>query len=84
LRGYIKTWTFPFTIDVGADKPSRDTILSWFKREELNRYDYVEFSGQQLIITRNPFGFVNKYNERASSSRQTMKKGGKSKKKTSV
>ena len=79
LRGYIKTWTFPFTIEASADKPSRDAVLSWFKTANINRYDYVEFAGQQLIITRNPFGFVNKY-DTTRTARPGIK-GGKSKKK---
>ena len=80
LRGYIKTWTFPFTVGEKGRSYTRESILSWFKGAGKNRYDYVELSGQQLIITRNPFGFVNKYDESKSSSRQTLKKGGKVKK----
>lgn len=80
LRGYIKTWTFPFTVGEKGRSYTRESILSWFKGAGKNRYDYVELSGQQLIITRNPFGFVNKYDESKSSSRQTLKKGGKAKK----
>ena len=79
LRGYIKTWTFPVQIEASADKPSRDAVLSWFKTANINRYDYVEFAGQQLTITRNPFGFVNKY-DTTRSARPGLK-GGKSKKK---
>lgn len=60
LRGYIKTWTFPVTIEAGAkEKPSRDNIMSWFDQEGLSVYDYVEYSGDEVVITRNPFGFVN-------------------------
>ena len=80
LRGYIKTWTFPFTVGEKGRSYTRESILSWFKGAGKNRYDYVELSGQQLIITRNPFGFVNKYDESKSSSRQTLKKGGKANK----
>ena len=71
LRGYIKTWTFPFKITDKAEKPSRDAVLSWFKAEKLNRYDYVDLTGQKLIITRNPFGFEN--NIKPSNN---IKKGG--------
>jgi len=79
LRGYIKTWTFPFTIEASADKPSREAVLSWFKTAGINKYDYVEFAGQQLTVTRNPFGFVNKYDMPQSA--RPGHKGGKSKKK---
>ena len=69
LRGYIKTWTFPVQLmergEGGAgtsekfEKPNRENILAWFDRAGLRTYDYVEFSGDQLMITRNPFGFIN-------------------------
>lgn len=60
LRGYIKTWTFPVRLREGTkERPSRDNIMNWFKRDGLKTYDYVEFSGDHLIITRNPFGFIN-------------------------
>jgi hypothetical protein len=60
LRGYIKTWTFPVRLREGTkERPSRDNIMTWFKRDGLKTYDYVEFSGDHLIITRNPFGFIN-------------------------
>ena len=71
LRGYIKTWTFPVRLREGTkERPSRDNIMTWFKRDGLKTYDYVEFSGDHLIITRNPFGFIN--------SDKTEKKGGSS------
>jgi hypothetical protein len=60
LRGYIKTWTIPVSIETGAkEKPSRDNIMSWFDKAGVSVYDYVEYSGDQVVITRNPFGFVN-------------------------
>jgi hypothetical protein len=69
LRGYIKTWTFPVRLREGTkERPSRDNIMTWFKRDGLKTYDYVEFSGDHLIITRNPFGFIN--------ADKTEKKGG--------
>jgi hypothetical protein len=69
LRGYIKTWTFPVRLREGnKERPSRDNIMTWFKRDGLKTYDYVEFSGDHLIITRNPFGFIN--------ADRTEKKGG--------
>jgi hypothetical protein len=58
LRGYIKTWTFPITIE-GTEKPSRENIMDWFDKGGLSVYDYVEYSGDQITITRNPYGFVN-------------------------
>lgn len=59
LRGYIKTWTFPIKIMQGAEKPTRDNIILWLEQEGLNQFDYVNFSGENVTITRNPFGFIN-------------------------
>ena len=60
LRGYIKTWIFPVKITgEGKEKPSRENIVNWFEREGFNTYDYVEYSGDKVTITRNPFGFIN-------------------------
>ena len=61
LRGYIKTWSFPIEVLKGADKPSNENILSWFKKDKLHIYDYVQYSGDHITITRNPFGFVNTF-----------------------
>ena len=61
LRGYIKTWEFQVKLKKldKIKKFNRDIILELFKREGLNTYDYVEYSGDKLTITRNPFGFIN-------------------------
>lgn len=58
LRGYIKTWTFP-VIQKTSAKINKDAILKFFEKDGFNLYDYVEYSGNKVIITRNPFGFVN-------------------------
>ncbi len=58
LRGYIKTWTIPINVKT-TNKINKETIQRLFEREGLNTYDYMEYSGNKLIITRNPFGFVN-------------------------
>lgn len=60
LRGYIKTWTFTLNVKT-SEKINRETILSWFIKDNFKLYDYVEYSGNKLIITRNPYGFVNTY-----------------------
>ena len=62
LRGYIKQWTFQISIKNTAPagfKVNRDEILRIFKKEGLNTFDYVEYSGNKLVVTRNPFGFIN-------------------------
>jgi hypothetical protein len=58
LRGYIKTWTFPVVVKT-SQKMDRDAILKFFEKDNFNVYDYVEYSGNKIFITRNPFGFVN-------------------------
>ena len=63
LRGFIKTWTFQIQTTT-TEKLNRDILLDYFKKENFALYDYVEYSGDKLIITRNPFGFVNMYKKR--------------------
>jgi hypothetical protein len=58
LRGYIRTWTFPVTVKT-SEKITVDTILEMFDRDNFKTYDYVEYAGNVLTVTRNPFGFVN-------------------------
>jgi hypothetical protein len=58
LRGDIKTWTF--NLNVGSDsKVNRDEILKMFEASGLRSYDFVSYSGNKLVVTRNPFGFEN-------------------------
>ena len=63
LRGYIKTWHFPLTIN-SERRVTTDTFKAMFKSTVLggNVSDLVSYnsSGTTLTITRNPFGFVNK------------------------
>ena len=61
LRGYIKRWTFQIHIKQTKRerKINRDEIMKMFDREDFKTFDYVEYSGNNLIITRNPFGFIN-------------------------
>jgi hypothetical protein len=58
LRGYIKTWTFTL-VSKSEDKLNTNTILKMFEKEKFKLYDYINYSGNNLVITRNPFGFVN-------------------------
>ena len=59
LRGTIKTWNFPLRIKEGGKSFTKNDIIRWFDEEQLNQYDYIDYSGENLTITRNPFGFVN-------------------------
>lgn len=66
LRGYIKTWTIPINVKT-ANKINKETVQRLFDKEGLNTYDYMEYSGNKLIITRNPFGFINVHKASKSS-----------------
>ena len=63
LRGYIKTWNFPLTINSDR-RITTDSFKSMFRSTLLggNVADYINYnsSSTTLSITRNPFGFVNK------------------------
>ena len=63
IRGYIKTWSFKLTINKER-KVSEEFFKTIFKSTVLggNIMDYIEYNPTTttLIITRNPFGFVNK------------------------
>jgi len=75
LRGYITTWIFTVNVQT-TEKVTTDTILDMFDKENFKTYDYVEYSGNKLTITRNPFGFVNTKKRGALKGVQRVKKGG--------
>ena len=77
LRGYIKTWSFFIDIK-SSEKVNRDEIIKMFDKANFNTYDYVEYSGNKLTITRNPYGFINMKKQ----VRSRAAKGGKTKKNT--
>jgi len=58
LRGYIKTWEFPITVK-SSEKVNKEAILGMFERANFRTYDFVDYGGNTLTITRNPFGFIN-------------------------
>jgi hypothetical protein len=58
LRGYIKTWSFTLNVTT-SEKITTDTILTMFDNERFKTYDFVEYAGNVLTVTRNPFGFTN-------------------------
>ena len=63
LRGYIKTWHFPLSVNTER-RVNTDTFRAMFKSTLLggNVSDFISYnsSGTTLTITRNPLGFVNK------------------------
>ena len=58
MRGYIKSWAFPINVKT-SEKVTTDSILSMFDKENFKTYDFVEYNGNTLTVTRNPFGFIN-------------------------
>lgn len=58
LRGYIKTWTMTVTVKT-TNQVNTATILEALDKDHFRSHDYVEYSGNKLTITRNPFGFIN-------------------------
>jgi hypothetical protein len=77
LRGYIKTWIFHLNVK-SSQKVNRDAILEMLDKGGMRTFDYVEYSGNKLTVTRNPFGFINSH----KPGRATGKKGGNVTKKT--
>jgi len=85
LRGYIKTWTFEISVQT-QQKVDTDNILTIFDKEGLKTFDFVEYSGNQLTVTRNPFGFINVKKrgklKKQGTQKQTTEKQRKTKKNT--
>jgi len=81
LRGYIKTWTMSINVKT-SEKINTESILDIFDKANFRTYDFVEYTGNKLTITRNPFGFINtkKRGVAKGTIRQTKEiKGGKHK-----
>ena len=68
LRGKIQTWYFKLTIS-GNRKVSEEYLRTIFKSTILggNIMDFMEYrpTSTTLVITRNPFGFVNKTKDKS-------------------
>lgn len=60
LRGYIKTWEIPLTINT-SKKIDQNAIERILSAEKV--VDYISYSASKktLIVTRNPFGFQNMF-----------------------
>lgn len=58
LRGYIYTWTFTLKVNT-TEKVNTDYIRHILDKHKCVVYDYIEYSRNTLVITRNPYGFVN-------------------------
>jgi hypothetical protein len=72
LRGYIKTWEIPLDIQ-GGQSVTKEKLQEIFAREK--NMDYMDYSKDRVItITRNPFGFENKYKTETGYQGVTNKK----------
>ncbi len=58
LRGYIKTWTMTVTVTTN-EKIDTNAILDIFDKADIRTHDFVQYSGNKIIVTRNPYGFIN-------------------------
>jgi hypothetical protein len=58
LRGYIKTWTMTINVKT-SEAITTDSITTMLANGGLKTYDFIEYSGNKLTITRNPLGFIN-------------------------
>ena len=64
LRGKIKTWHFK--LDITGEKKVTEEYLKKLLTLNGNSMDYLEYkpTSTTLTITRNPFGFINKINNK--------------------
>lgn len=60
LRGYIKTYYIPLNTSKTSKKINQKKVMSILKKDRL--VDYIEYkpSNNTLIVTRNPFGYINR------------------------
>jgi len=84
LRGGIKTWKFAIRSE---KKVTKAILMDVLKENRFVFYDYIEYSGDTLTITRNPFGFISTYSKprdqkRGGSGKKTIKKSHNKKRKT--
>ena len=73
IKGHTKQWVFTLNCEYFTEKDikvDRDFFLDLFVKNNLKTFDYVSYSGNILTVTKNPYGFVNKY------TRQYTKKDG--------
>lgn len=56
LRGGITTWTYEIQSD---DKLNTESINALLKKERVLTYDYLQYQYGKLVVTKNPYGFIN-------------------------
>ena len=62
LRGFIKTWHIQ--IEPGPKVDSKYLKKLFMKDKILSRtLDFISYQNKKIVVTKNPFGFVNQYEE---------------------
>jgi len=59
-----------------AEKVNTDSIITMLDAGNLKTFDLVEYGGNKLTITRNPFGFINTKRRGVLKGTQRVKRGG--------
>ena len=77
LRGYIKTFTF--SVNSTSKKINSQEIRKIFDKANFKLFDFIDYKDNRLIITRNPYGFINTKKRGVLKGTQKNKKGGKNK-----
>ena len=72
LRGYIYTWTFKIEVKT-SEKVTTDYIRNILDKHNCLVYDFIEYTRNTLVVTRNPYGFVNVNNNNNNNNTQTIK-----------
>jgi thymidine kinase len=77
LRGFIKTWTFKISQNRVID---HNVLIEKLVNANFYDFDYIDVNVNTLSITRNPFGFKNKYKNprapRTTAKNKVPDKGG--------
>lgn len=71
LRGYIKTWKFY----IGLQKNTND-FIQMFDKSNFKTFDFIDYKDNTLIVTRNPYGFINTKKRGVTKGTQRIKKKG--------
>ena len=72
LRGYIYTWTFKIEVKT-TEKVTTDYIRNILDKHNCLVYDFIEYTRNTLVVTRNPYGFVNVNNQQNNATTTTKK-----------
>lgn len=77
LRGNIKTFTF--SVNSTSKKITTEFVRRIFDKANFKTFDYIHYKDNRLIVTRNPYGFINTKKRGVLKGTQKQKMGGKNK-----